>query len=404
MENAKKKKLSQAMAFIVMLGIVSMFSDMTHEAASSIRGAYLALLGASAATIGFVSGLGELVGYSLRFLFGLFTDKTKKYWTMTILGYAIDVLSVPALALVSEDGWIFACALLILERTGKAIKKPAKNTILSFAAAQEGAGKSFAIQEALDQIGAFLGPMLLYVVMLFKSGSTYSVYRLCFAILIIPALITLLILALAKKQFPHPENFEPEPKELVPFRVRPSFVIYLAAIGLFAFGFIDFSLITMHVSRSGLLSAAQLPLLYAAAMLVDAVSALFFGWLFDKYGFKSLIFSTLISAFFAPLVFGFNTLSAIMCGVALWGLGMGAQESVLKAAVSAMIPKRSRAAGYGVFELSFGLFWFLGSWLLGALYDLSMPALIAVSVGAQLLSVPLFWLSAVRKRSEDSSQ
>ncbi len=394
-----RKKLSRAMAFIIMLGIVSMFSDMTHEAASSIRGAYLALLGASAATIGFVSGLGELVGYSLRFVFGLFTDKTKKYWTMTILGYAIDVLSVPALALVAEDGWIWACALLIVERTGKAIKKPAKNTILSFAASQEGAGRSFAIQEALDQMGAFLGPLLLYVVMLFKTGSTYDMYRLGFAVLAVPAVITMLVLLLAKKRFPNPESFEPESTVVEKFRLTPSFVIYLAAIGLFAFGFIDFSLITLHVSRSGLLSDGQLPLLYAAAMLVDAGSALFFGWLYDKRGFNALMLSTSIAAFFAPLVFGCHSLGTTMLGVALWGLGMGAQESILKAAVSSMIPKRSRAAGYGVFELAFGLCWFLGSWLLGALYDVSIPALIAVSMAAQLLSVPLFRLSAVKAKA-----
>ena len=157
----KRKKLTSAMSFIVLLGIVSLFSDMTHEGASSIRGAYLSILGASAATIGFVSGLGELVGYSLRFVFGRLTDKTKKYWAMTIAGYVIDCFAVPALALVPKDGWIWACILLMIERTGKAIKKPAKNTLLSFAASQEGAGKSFAIQEALDQIGAFLGPLML---------------------------------------------------------------------------------------------------------------------------------------------------------------------------------------------------------------------------------------------------
>ena len=165
----KKKKMSQAMAFIVLFGVVSLFSDMTHEGASSIRGAYLALLGASAGTIGFISGLGELVGYSMRYVFGRLTDKSKRYWPMTVVGYVLDVLAVPALALVGEHGWIWACALLVIQRMGKAIKKPAKDTIMSFAASQEGVGKSFGIQEVLDQLGAFLGPVLLYVVMLLKT-------------------------------------------------------------------------------------------------------------------------------------------------------------------------------------------------------------------------------------------
>lgn len=137
-----KKKLSQAMLFVLLFGIVSLFSDMTHEGASSIRGVYLSLLGASAGVIGFVSGLGELIGYSMRYVFGKLTDKTKKYWPMTILGYILDIIAVPALALVGEHGWIWACALLVVQRMGKAIKKPAKDTILSFAASQEGIGKA----------------------------------------------------------------------------------------------------------------------------------------------------------------------------------------------------------------------------------------------------------------------
>ena len=197
--NKSKKRISQAMIFIILFGIVSLFSDMTHEGASSIRGAYMSLLGASAGAIGFVSGLGELIGYSMRYVFGKLTDKTKRYWLMTIAGYVLDVLAVPALALVGEHGWIAACGLLIIQRMGTAIKKPAKDTIMSFAASQEGLGKSFGIQEVLDQIGAFLGPVLLYVVMLFKTeGSTFEIYSRCFAVLAVPGAITILLLLITK--------------------------------------------------------------------------------------------------------------------------------------------------------------------------------------------------------------
>lgn len=399
--------LSPAMLFILMFGIVSLFSDMTHEGASSIRGAYLSLLGASAATIGFVSGLGELVGYSLRYVFGIITDRTKKYWPMTIIGYLVDVLAVPALALVGKNGWVFACALIVIERAGKAIKKPAKNTIMSFAASQEGAGRSFAIQEALDQIGAFLGPVLLYLVLLFRTdGSTFQTYRLCFAILMIPAAVTIALLFLTKRKFPNPENFEPEPKEYIPFKIRKEFVLYIAGISLFAFGFIDYSLVIMHVSRhfagvasglsqtSKLVNGGTLPLLYAGAMLVDAVAAMVFGYLYDKRGVRALVLSTALTAPFALLVFGFQSVPLLLVGIAMWGVGMGAQESILKAAVSTMVPKASRATGYGIFECSFGVFWFLGSWLLGVLYDFSIPVMVAVSMAAQLAAIPLYLLSA----------
>ena len=394
--NQKKSRLSQAMVFLILFGIVSLFSDMTHEGASSIRGAYLALLGASAGAIGFISGLGELIGYSMRYLFGRITDRTRSYWPMVILGYVLDIIAVPALALVGEHGWIAACLLLVVQRMGKAIKKPAKDTIMSFAASQEGAGRSFGLQELLDQIGAFLGPVLLWLVML------------CFAVLAIPGGITLLLLLYTRSRFPNPEQFEPEPKEYIPFRMKKSFILYIAGISLFAFGFIDYSLIVMHISRTAALSGAAgliteetLPLLYAGAMLIDAVSALFFGFLYDRIGVRSLIFSTLLSSGFAVFVFSMHSVPALLVGIALWGIGMGAQESILKAAVSSMVPKSSRATGYGIFECSFGFFWFLGSWLMGALYDFSIPAMVAVSVAAQLLSIPLYLASSRQKIREE---
>ena len=402
------------MLFIILFGIVSLFSDMTHEGASSIRGAYLSLLGASAATIGFISGLGELIGYSMRYVFGKLTDKSKQYWPMTIIGYVLDIIAVPALALVGEHGWIAACVLLIIQRMGKAIKKPAKDTIMSFAASQEGVGKSFGIQEVLDQIGAFIGPVLLYLVMLFKTeGTTFEIYSTCFAVLAIPGAITLILLIVTRCKFPNPEHFEPEPKEYIPFKMKKEFILYIAGISLFAFGFIDYSIIIMHVSRtysqlasglsetSALVSTGSLPLLYAGAMLVDAVSALVFGMMYDKNGVKALVWSTVISAPFAVFVFAFNSVPMLLLGVALWGVGMGAQESILKAAVTSMVPKASRATGYGVFECSFGAFWFLGSWLMGVLYDISIPAMITVSVIAQLAAIPLYISSSkLMKKAE----
>ena len=382
------------MTFILLFGLVSMMSDMTHESASSIRGAFLALVGASAATIGFASGLGEMVGYGMRYVFGRITDRTRRYWPLVTVGYVVDIFAVPALALVGPHGWVAACALLVVQRLGKAIKKPAKDTLLSFAATQEGVGKSFAIQEALDQIGAFAGPLLLYLIMLFKtSGTTFEIYSFCFACLAIPGVATLVLLWLTRRSFPHPEEFEPEPKQRQHFKMEGRFVRYIAGISLFAFGFIDYALVVMHVARTSLFTAQELPLLYAGAMLTDAVAALVFGWLFDRHGTRALILSTLLSAPFAALVFLGHGYASMLLGVALWGVGMGAQESILKAAVATMVPKQSRATGYGVFECSFGVFWFLGSWALGALYEASIPAMVVVSTLAQLAAIPLFLTS-----------
>lgn len=244
--------------------------------------------------------------------------------------------------------------------------------------------------------------------MLLLFYTTQQVYTKFGIASAIPGGITILLLLLTRRKFPNPEQFEPTPKEYVPFRMKKEFLLYIGGISLFAFGFIDYSIVLMHVSRtytgiaaglaetSALVNSGTLPLLYAGAMLVDAVSALFFGMLFDKKGIRALVWSTLLSAPFAVFVFGTHSVPMLLLGIALWGVGMGAQESILKAAVTSMVPKSSRATGYGIFECAFGVFWFLGSWLLGVLYDISIPAMIVVSVAAQLAAIPLYIGAAKR--------
>ena len=400
---AWRKYANGAMAFILLMGIVSLFSDMTHEGARSILGEYLNLAGASAATIGFVSGFGELCGYSLRLLSGFAADKTKKYWFFVIFGYALQVLAIPALALIPEYGWAAACGLVILERIGKAVKKPAKNTLVSFAASEVGVGKGFAFQEFLDQLGAFIGPVMLFLVASVKgSGDLFSTYRICFAVLGIPALVTVSLVLFAKKKYPHPETFEKAAEETAPFRIPKQFVFYMIAACLFAFGFADFTLITLHAAKTQAFPVATLSLLYAGAMAVDAVSALFFGWLFDRAGMKALIVSTVLSAFFSAFVFLTANPYLMGFGIILWGIGMGAQESVMKAAVSTIIPRNMRSTGFGIFEAGFGVAWFLGSWLLGALYDISPVRLVWISCAAQILAVVFYAVSEHFSRKQDT--
>ena len=176
----------------------------------------------------------------------------------------------------------------------------------------------------------------------------------------------------------------------------------MIAISLFAFGFADFTLITLHAAKTHLFPEASLSLLYAAAMAVDAFAALFFGWLFDKVGLKALIYSTLCSAGFAFFVFLGSSQWMIGLGIVLWGIGMGAQESIMKAATSQIIPKHMRSTGFGIFETSFGIAWFLGSWLLGILYDISPWYLVIVSAAAQLLAIA-FYLLCIRQNKKEEA-
>ena len=399
--NENKDLKRAALSFIVLMGVVSLFSDMTHEGGKSILGAYLSLTGASAAAVGFVSGFGELIGYSLRCATGRLADRTKRYWLLTILGYAVDLLAVPALALVPENGWLWAAGLIVVERAGKAVKKPAKDTLLSFAAAQNGVGQSFALQEFLDQLGAFLGPVALFAVMYFKgSGDSFADYRRCFALLAAPALVTLGLLLAARRLFPRPENFEPDTRRGAAGHFAPGkkFTIYIAGISLFALGFMDFAMISMHVSRRGLMPPGALPLLYAAAMDVDAAAALAFGWLYDRWGMKALALSALLTAPFSALIFLLPGGGALYAGAALWGAGMGAQESILKAAVATLVPKERRSSGYGSFQTAFGVCLFAGGWLMGCLYDRSPAGMALFSMSAELGAAALIWRTSRPER------
>lgn len=386
------KKMAPAMTFVILMGVVSLFSDFTHEGARSIYGAYLSLAGASAAVIGFVSGFGELVGYALIYFTGLIADKSKKYWTMTLIGYAINLIAIPALALVPKNGWIFACFLIIFERLGRAIRKPSNSTLVSFASKEVGEGKAFAVHEFLDQMGAFVGPLFLFFILANTSADTqFTAYARCFAWLAIPAVITICVLLTARKKYPDPEIFEKNAESKEKLAAGTVFAVYIIAISLFAFGFIDFPLITMHVAKGSLVADNVLPLLYSGAMLVDAFAALAFGWMYDKYGVKVLMLSTLISSCFAIMIFRCTGMPALVAGIIMWGVGMGAQESILKSVVATIIPKDKRSRGFGIFEMAFGIAWFLGSWLLGILYDYSITAMVVISVATQLVAIPLFW-------------
>jgi MFS family permease len=369
-------------AFIILIGVVSLFSDMTHEGMRSISGPFLAMLGASAVAVGFIAGFGEMVGYGLRLVSGYISDKTKKYWTITFIGYFINLLAVPALALAGS--WQMAAVLMILERTGRAIRNPARDVMLSHATSSIGHGKGFGVHEALDQIGAVTGPLIVSAVYFF-SGS----YSKSFGILLIPALIALSILVVARLSYPKTENLEIKSNANNPVASKKFFWIYLAAVSLIAAGFADYPLIAFHFNKTNQVSMEMIPVMYAIAMGVDALAALLLGRLFDKHGIKVLIGSTLLSLLFAPLVFMGNFYTAL-AGMACWGVGMAAQESVVRAVLSSTLPSEKKATGFGVFNAAFGLFWFLGSFLMGWLYEISITWLIVFSVVMQLASIPLF--------------
>jgi predicted MFS family arabinose efflux permease len=388
-----KKKPFSGLKFVILIGVVSLFADLTYEGARSITGPYLALLGANAFVVGLVSGLGELIGYALRFVSGWLADKTRRYWAITFFGYALNLLVVPALALTGS--WQMAAMLMIAERTGKAIRVPARDVMLSHATKEMGHGKGFGLHEALDQIGAMLGPSLVAFIFYLRGD-----YRAGFAILLIPALLALAVLIIAWRLYPRPHDLENAAPVLETKGFPKVFWIYLAAVVLVAAGYADFPLIAYHFEKTASVPQLWIPIFYAVAMGVDALASLLFGYWFDRKGLSVLVFAALIAAFFAPLVFlgGFYL---ALGGMILWGIGMGAQESIMRAAIAQIVSFKKRGTAYGLFNAGYGIFWFLGSALMGRLYDISIPFLIAFSVLLQIASVP-FFLSAGRMKQPEN--
>jgi MFS family permease len=378
-----------ALKFVILMGIVSLFADMTYEGARSITGPYLAILGAGATAVGVVAGFGELIGYGLRLVSGYLSDRTGRYWAITFLGYALNLFAVPLLALAGR--WETAALLVIAERVGKAVRTPARDAMLSHATTAMGRGWGFGLHEAMDQCGATLGPLIVAAVLYSKEG-----YRTGLAALLIPAVIALSVLMIAWALYPRPRDLEEAAPRLETTGFSRQFWIYLAAAALVAAGFADFPLIAYHFEKTALSTADWIPVFYAVAMGVDALAAMVLGRLFDRIGLTVLIFVSLLSALFAPLVFLGGFYLALL-GMVLWGAGMGAQESIMRAAIADMAPVDRRAAAYGIFNTGYGVLWFLGSALMGYLYDVSLPWLVAFSAIVQLLSVPLFF--AVSRKS-----
>ena len=382
---AKNLTTGAAWKFILLVGLVSLFSDMTHEGARTITGPFLGVLGAGALVVSTVAGLGEFLGYAVRFVSGSLADRTKQYWPITYLGYGMQMFAVPALALAWR--WEVAAILILLERVGRAIRNPARDAMLSHATSQTGHGWGFGFHEAMDQTGAMIGPLLVAAVLYFKGD-----YRTGFAALLVSAILSVLVLVSASFIYPHPQHLEVSVPKLetegLPWR---PFWLYTAATALIGAGFADFPLIAYHFHQAKVLTPDLIAVSYAVAMGVDGAAALIMGRLFDRLGVSVLIAAALISAAFAPLVF-LGGAPLVFLGMILWGVGMGAQESVIKAALAEMIPKNRRASAFGISQAVFGLFWLLGSVILGILYEYSLTALIIFSVLVQLGAIPCFSL------------
>lgn len=380
----RPRKHSAALRFVVLIGVMSFFADFTYEGSRSILGQYLGMLGAGALAISMITGAGELLGYGLRLFSGPGADRTGRYWPITIAGYVLQMSVVPLLALAGS--WEAAAVLIILERVGKAIRNPPRDAMLSHAAAEMGYGRAFGFHEALDQFGATFGPLFVALILVIDHHD----YKVAFALLAIPAVIELGLLASARLAYPRPSDLERSaPKISTTDRMPRVFWLYLGAAALVGAGFADFPLIAYHFEKSDVVSTGLVPVFYAVAMAIGGGGSLIFGRLFDRFGMPLLLPVTLLSALYAPLVFLGGFWSGL-AGVIFWGLGTGIQESIIPAAVARMVSPDRRASAFGIFTGGYGIAWFLGSAAIGLLFGISLPAVVAFSLVAEVGALPIF--------------
>ena len=378
--------------FVVAFGIVSLLADMVYEGARSIIGPYLGTLGAGATVVGLVAGAGEFIGYGLRVLSGLAVRRTQHYWAWTITGYALTVLSVP---LIGTTGLIAPALLLYgTERLGKAVRSPAKDTLLSHASTSTGRGSAFGVHQALDQTGAMLGPLLLAAVLAWHEGD----YRLAFGVLAVPGVLVLAMLFWLRTRVPNPAAYEhpettatatseptrkPQAKE-TRVQLPARFWQYTAAVAVLSCGVAPFPLMAFHAQTAGLLSDALVPVVFAVAMAVDGLSGLIVGRLYDRRG-PLVLLAVPAAAAIAAISFA-NTVALVWAGAAIWGIVNGVLDSTVKAVVTELVPSHSRPVAFGWLALVRGLGLLAAGGILGAAYSISPAAAIIVILAANALA------------------
>lgn len=389
-----------AMRFVLGLGFVAGLADIVYEGARSMYGPFLGALGASALVVSLVTGGGEAVALVLRLVFGKAADVRSRRWSLAMVGYGLTAVAVPLLGLTTTL-WV-ACCLILLERLGKAVRSPSKDAMLAQAGTVAGRGWAFGVHEALDQTGAFLGPLLVA-----GAFALTAAYAPGFLVLAVPGIAAMSVLWWLRRKVPDPGVYEPEPvtdsADSEPASRQPlprAFWIYLVFTSLVMTGFATFGLLSFHLSTTGLIPVALVPVVYAAAMAVDAGAALVSGRWYDRIGLSGLALLPVLAAIVPWLGFSSTAWLAVI-GVLFWGAAMGVQESTMRAAVADLVPDARRGSAYGLFTAAYGAAWLLGSLVIGVLYERSFVATAAVVTVIEIAALIMFaWLQPHRHHRE----
>lgn len=363
----------RAARFVFLMGLVSLLGDVTYEGARSVIGPFLLSLGVSASLLGLIVGAGELSSLVLRLITGWVADKTQRYWLLTFLGYAM-ILAIPLLAFAGR--WEVAALLIILERAGKALRTPSRDALLSYATMQIGRGYGFGLHEALDQIGAIVGPLVVFAAL--YAGN----YESAFEVLFFPAFLCLFTLNLARKSYSFPRMESPKKGGA---GVSKVFWLYTAFVFVTTAGLLNFALLSYHFKAALGVSEDSIPLIYALCMGIDAVAAIASGHLYDRIGLKVLALLPLLCT---AVLLAFSPLT-LLVGIIALGAAIGMQETTMRAAVADLAGREKMGTAYGIFNTVYGVSWFTGSAVLGWLYENSLFSASVFVIALELISLPL---------------
>jgi MFS family permease len=399
MESKKGQRLTAAVRVIIIFGVISLLGDMVYEGARGANSQYFNLLSISAAQVGLVFGIGEFLGYFLRLLAGVLSDRSGKYWVFIFAGYGM-LLVVPFMGFTMN--WNILVILILMERIGKSLRNPAKDTILSGVAEnQVGIGFAFGLQEALDQIGAFAGPLIFTLVFFITSQNGIPEYQLSYKLLFIPFALLMLFVVYAYRSIKQNNLItDIKRKEFRSERLQPIFWFYTAFTFFCTLGFVNFSIIGYHLKANHLMSDGNITLLYSVAMAVDAVAALLVGKAYDRMKKKTEMktggLAVLMAIPFITLLLPFMTISnsiiLIVIGMVIFGVVMGTHETIMRSAIADITPFHKRGTSYGVFNANYGLALLIGSALMGWLYSVNQPGLIiAFTCVAEAVAVLLYF-------------
>lgn len=382
-------RLGKGTLLIIIIGIVSLFGDFTYEGARSIIPQYFTTLGGSVFLLGIVLGVSEFAGYAVRLLSGKIADKTKDYWAIMFIGYAINLFAVPLLAF--SGNYITAAFLVFLERFGRGIRTPPKDYLISNAASAGKVGRAFAIEAGLDQAGAIVGPLAVSLILLYKGT-----YKTAFAFLAAPATLAMLVLIVAYTYYRKADQRKERPAQNAIMSSR-NFLIYSIAIALSAAGLYQVAFVLY--GAQGRIGTHLIPIIFLTAMAGEGLFGFLFGLLYDKVG-RRLVYSGLLLSVLIPIILLGSSPAYLFVAALAIGAATGIQDTVMRAVVGSMIHSKKRGYAFGIFNAFYGFGFMMSGIVIGYLYS-SLGAIItyvSIMQAVSFIMLNISFREAVRSR------